>query len=105
MADKQFLQQLSKKLADQGNLIEAGWVGFRIAAMPQGASQAQITDTRYAFMAGAAHLFSSIMTVLDPEAEITEDDMRRMDLIHQELEAFGKELEQVIQQQGKRRAH
>jgi hypothetical protein len=47
----------------------------------------------YAFMAGAQHLFSSIMTILDPEAEPTERDLKRMDLIDQELEAFRKEME------------
>ncbi len=29
MADRQFLEQLTKRLADEGKLIEAGWVSLR----------------------------------------------------------------------------
>jgi len=43
---------------------------------------------RNAFFAGAQHLFSSIMTILEPDAEPTEKDMQRMDLIDKELRAF-----------------
>jgi hypothetical protein len=48
---------------------------------------------RLAFMAGAQHLFASIMAFLDPGTEETDADLRRMGLIADELEAFGKELE------------
>ena len=41
-----------------------------------------------AFFGGAQHLFGSIMSILDPGHEPTERDMRRMDLIAHELEAF-----------------
>jgi hypothetical protein len=92
MADRQFLEQLSRKLADDGKLIEAGWVGLRIAAVPLNAPAVQIEEMRNAFMAGAQHLFSSIMTIMEPDAEPTEADMRRMSLISDELEAFGEEL-------------
>jgi hypothetical protein len=93
MADRQYLEQLSKLLADDGRLIEAGWVGMRLLVVPLDAPAIQLNDLRYAFMAGAYHLFSSIMTVLDPGAEETDADLRRMALIHQELDTFRKELE------------
>jgi hypothetical protein len=48
---------------------------------------------RMAYMAGAQHLFASMLGMLDPEPEETPSDMRRMDLIQAELEAFAKELE------------
>ena len=38
-------------------------------------------------------LFASMIGMLDPEPEETPDDMRRMDLINAELEAFRGELE------------
>jgi hypothetical protein len=47
---------------------------------------------RTAFMAGAEHLFSSVMNVLDPGQEPTADDLRRMDLIHTELEEWRDKL-------------
>lgn len=93
MADRQFLEQLTKRLADEGKLIEAGWVSLRLHAVPLNASAVQLEEMRNAFMAGAQHLFASIMTMLDPGVEETPADLRRMDLIARELEAFGKELE------------
>jgi hypothetical protein len=93
MADRQFLEQLSRRLADDGKLIEAGWIGLRIAAVPLNAPAVQLEEMRNAFMAGAQHLFSSIMTILDPSLEETEADMRRLDLIASELDEFRKELE------------
>jgi hypothetical protein len=93
MADRSYLEGLSRRLADDGKLIEAGWVGLRVAAIPLDAPATQLTEMRMAYMAGAQHLFSSILTFLDPGTEETAADLRRMGLINAELEAFGKELE------------
>ena len=84
----EFLRALERKLADEGLLIEAGWVGLRLAALPINASQVQVDEMRSAFFAGATHVFHSVLTILDPEAGPTEADMRRMDLIDQELRKF-----------------
>lgn len=88
MADKAFLERLSRELADQGKLIEAGWVGLRVACDLHDAPKDQLQEMRNAFFAGAQHLFSSIMTILDPGAEPTDKDLERMDLIDKELRAF-----------------
>lgn len=93
MADYAYLQRLSRELTDAGKLIEAGWVTLRMAAIPRDASPTQLSEMRLAYMAGAQHLFSSIMTILEPDAEPTDTDLARMDLIHKELEAFRQELE------------
>ena len=93
MADRQFLQQLTRKLADEGKLIEAGWVGMRLHVMRPDAPADQLREMRMAFMAGAQYLFSSMMDALDQDHEPTDADMRRMDLINAELQAFTKELE------------
>lgn len=100
MADPQFLERLSRELADQGKLIEAGWVAMRLHVVPLNAQAAQLDNMRLAFMAGAQHLFASIMTVLDPGAEPTGADMRRIDLIDRELAAFGEELKLRIATKG-----
>jgi hypothetical protein len=88
MADKAFLERVSRELTDQGKLIEAGWIGLRIAAIPLDASALQLQEMRMAFFAGAQHLFASIMTILEPDAAPTDKDMERMDLIQRELQAF-----------------
>lgn len=88
------LEKLSVQLADEGKLIEAGFVGLRMAAMAPDAPEDQVREMRWAFMAGAQHLFASIMTILEPgDEEPTERDMARMDLIHQELKNFYQELQ------------
>ncbi|MGD0106330.1 MAG: hypothetical protein ABSC06_20155 [Rhodopila sp.] len=92
MADRQYLEQLSRRLADEGRLIEAGWIAMRLHVIPLDASPVQLNEMRYAFMGGAQHLFASIMTILDPGIEETPGDLRRMDLIHKELEAFRQEM-------------
>lgn len=92
MADRSHLEQLSRRLAEDGKLIEAGWVGYRLMVMPKDAPPVQINECRIAFMAGAQHLFTSIMTVLDPGAEPTDADLQKMDLIDKELRKFAEEL-------------
>lgn len=98
MADRSYLEQLTRKLTDEGKLIEAGWVAMRIIAVPPDATATQLDAMRYAFMAGAQHLFSSIMAMLEPGVMETPDDLRRMDLINTELEAFGEQLKLRISQ-------
>jgi len=88
MADRAFLQRLSRELTDQGKLIEAGWISLRIACELENAPPIQLQEMRNAFFAGAQHLFSSIMTILEPDAEPTDKDLERMDLIDKELKAF-----------------
>lgn len=88
MADRAYLERLSRDLTDKGKLIEAGWIGLRIACDLEDAPKVQLQEMRNAFFAGAQHLFSSIMTILEPDAEPTEKDMERMDLIDKELRAF-----------------
>jgi len=96
----ELVKEMTKRLMDQGLLIEAGWVGLKIMAIPDDAPQIQIEEMRNAFFAGAQHLFSSIMVGLDPDHEPTDRDMLRLDLIDKELGNFLKEYEQKIQVKG-----
>lgn len=84
----EFLDRLARELTDQGRLIEAGWIGLRLAAIPLNAPDVQLAEMRNAFFAGAQHLFGSIMGILDPGEEPTDADMNRMDLIDKELRGF-----------------
>lgn len=88
MADKAFLERLSRELVDQGKLIEAGWVGLRVACDLEDTPKVQLQEMRNAFFAGAQHLFASIMAILEPDAEPTDKDLERMDLIDRELKTF-----------------
>lgn len=76
----------------EGKLIEAGWVGLRLAIGLKNAPADQLREMRLAFLGGAQHLFSSIMSVLDPSSEPTDAGLRRMHLISAELDAAQEEL-------------
>ena len=93
MADRAYLERLSREFTDQGKLIEAGWIGLRIAAIAPDAPALQLEEMRNAFFAGAQHLFGSIMNILDPGEEPTEKDMERIGLIDAELRSFIQEFE------------
>lgn len=86
--DKSVVDEATKSLIDAGKIIEAGWVGLAMMSIPLTAGDVQRREMRNAFFAGAQHLFSSIMSMLEPDAEPTENDMRRMDLISSELNEF-----------------
>jgi hypothetical protein len=92
MAERIDMEKLSRELTDQGKLIEAGWIGLRLATINKDASTVQINDLRMAFFAGAQHLFASIITILDPGDDATDADLTRMDRIADELEEFSKQL-------------
>lgn len=91
MADHEHLVRLTRALMEQGKIIEAGWVGFRVAVGLDGASKVRLNEMRNAFFAGSQHLFGSIMNTLDDGEEPTPADIRRLDLIHLELLAFLEE--------------
>jgi len=101
MADRAFLERLTRQLADEGKLIEAGWVAMRLHVIPLDAPAGQIDEMRLAYMAGAQHLYSSMMSMFDPGIEETPADLRRMELIHNELQAFAAELAQRVPVKGR----
>ena len=97
--EREEINKITKHFVDQGLLIEAGWQTLKMISVAPNAPQIQIDEMRNAFFAGAQHLFSSIIEMLDPEAEITDNDIRRMDAIEKELNGFYKEF--VAKHKGK----
>jgi len=88
MMDRDLLAEIARKLTAEGKLIEAGFVGLRLACIPSDAPQIQLEEMRNAFFAGAQHLFASLMSIMDPGKEPTDADLKRMDLIDTELKTF-----------------
>lgn len=91
------LKVLHQRLTDDGKLIEAGWVSLRILAISRDAGPTQLQEMRMAFMAGAEHLFRSIMFLLDDDTEPTAADLGRMDKIDSELTAYREELKAAME--------
>lgn len=90
---KQQHDQMVKALVDKGCLVEAAFLGFRLTVIPVDASPTQVSEMRMAFMCGAQHLYSSLMSMFDhgPSDEPTDADMRRMQAIHLEMDKIGDE--------------
>lgn len=91
---------ITKKLNDEGKLIEGGFASYMLVAMHPDCPTDQIRETRLAFFAGAQHLWGSIMTVMDEDREPTPSDLRRMDLIQRELDTFIKEFSKTLPTKG-----
>lgn len=89
---QQLVEGVTRKLADNGLLIEAGWVGFEKLVLPEHASPAQRADMRKAFFGGAYHVFTAMMTMMDTGEEPTDADTARLERMHLELERFKKEV-------------
>jgi len=73
--------------------IERGWESYLKYVMPDDASSVQIKETRQAFYSGAAVLFWTLMIALDEDHEPTDDDMRKMEDLQKEIDAFGQQLD------------
>lgn len=87
---------LAGHYVDRGHIIEMGFATMVAAMYPgwQDMPKQQLDDLRSAFFGGAQHLFGSIMGMLDPGSEPTDRDMRRMDMIAHELNAFIEDYKQ-----------
>lgn len=82
------VEAVTRNLTEEGRIIEAGWMGYRLLVIPVDAPRVQIEESRNAFYAGAQHLWSSMFSALEREAEPTDGDERRLSLIHAELDRF-----------------
>jgi hypothetical protein len=92
MADRAFLERLTKQLANEGKLVEAGWVALRLNCISDKAPAIQLQEMRLAYMAGAQHMFASLIGIMDEDRKPTADDMKRMELIANELKGYEQEL-------------
>lgn len=101
---QKLVEIMTLDLADRGKLIEFGWHGLRHFAIKADAPQIQLDEMRFAFYAGAQHLFGSLMAIMGLGGRTipTQQDMDRVELISKELAAFVKQYEAVIE--GSRRS-
>lgn len=94
--NKAEVQAICNDMISKGRLVESGWMGLRLVAVPHNASPEQLDDMRMAFFAGAAHLFSAIMLSLDDGTEPTDADISKMHLVQEELARFSIELQMRV---------
>lgn len=85
------LDALSRALIAQSKFIEAGFT-LRILPLADAADPERAEAMRHAFFAGAHHLFTCMVAVLDPSTpDPTPADLEKMDAIEAELTAFIRE--------------
>ena len=85
------IDRLLRAQTDETNVIETLWLLYaHHVEVPPGGTQ--WIETRRAFFGGATTLFETIMRVLEPDAEPTEADLKRMDRIAKELARWGDEM-------------
>ena len=82
---------IARELVDQGKLLEAGWRVLSSVLLRPDATESEKAEIRAVFMFGAQHMFASVLGMLDADAEPTENDLRRMTMVHNELQAFEPE--------------
>jgi len=85
---QQIAQSITKEAADNGLLIETGWLAFKRVCYPDGMVPDQEEQLRNAFFAGSQHLYGSVLAMMDPGSEETENDLKKMQLLDAELEGF-----------------
>lgn len=93
--NRQLHDELIKRLVDQGKLVEAAFPGLRLGdtpLVPASATADEIENAKLIFMAGAQHVWASLMNILDPGDEPTPQDMARMEKISGELEDWTERL-------------
>lgn len=95
----ELLKNLSQKYADRGQIIEAGWRGFvalfRRPTAPENSGAEEVM--RFAFYAGAHHLFTSMLAMFPPTGgDVTDDDKRRFDALQEEVSDFAEIMKEAM---------
>lgn len=85
---ERLVELAEQELVKRGLIVAGGFAGYRLMAMNKDAPDIQVRECMLAFYAGAQHLYSTMMRVMDEGTEPTDADLKRMEMIHNELEDF-----------------
>ena len=78
---------INKAAVESGSIILSGWIVARAGLykhIPD--NDPRLIDLRDAYMGGAQHLFSTMMSTLSPDDDVSQGDERIMEGIFKELE-------------------
>lgn len=91
--DEQTVKAIVEKIADEGRIIRDGWEAFYIQTIPGDTPISEVAAMRYAYLAGAQHLWGAINAFIDlTNKEAAELSMRRLQLVEAELQGVAQEL-------------
>lgn len=80
-------EELLRELSKRGKVVEGGWEAYVICSLSH-CPPIQLAEMRKAFFFGAQHVFSSIINLTGNSPEPTEDEMKVMSDISDELRKF-----------------
>lgn len=83
-------EKVTKELADRGQVVEGGWRAYLIVNNLKWGPH--LEHDRKLYFLGAEHVFSSIVNFLEPGMQETPNDLKRMQKLYEEIEAFKKTL-------------
>ena len=90
--DRQLHDAMLLQLADDGQVIAGGYAALRAVMLPPDAAPHDVKAFRWAYYAGAQHLFVTLQHIMSANEEPTKADMRRIEKISDELAAWSEEL-------------
>jgi len=83
---------MPKKLATKTPIADA-FSKYRQMVVPRQAGDVQVRETRQAFFAGATVLYTLLMGGLEDGQEPTENDLKTIETIADELQQFGSQFD------------
>jgi hypothetical protein len=95
LTNEQYAQKLTEALANSGMLIYGGWKLFEKAFIPPIVSDQQRHDMMIGFIAGADHLWYSLLATTQPGDDLTEGEEKRMEMIENELQTFREYMKSI----------
>lgn len=78
--------------------VDAAWRSYMANILPRNASSTHLKETHLAFYAGASILFYAMLNMLDPGAEPTEADLKKMSALDDEIGAFARTFDAAVLQ-------
>lgn len=68
------------------------WQSYVDDVLPKNAGAVQRRETRRAFYAGAGAILGAVVSGLSEDPEPTNEDVRALDTLHEELHAFARDV-------------
>jgi hypothetical protein len=91
------MRELSRKFmaAGQGKLVEGGWQGFRDTSIAPDAPEAQLTDMKASFFAGATYVFLTVTAAIQNDTP-QDETLATITALSSELVEYSKALSALM---------
>lgn len=80
--------QIAGNMMDSKTPVEDAWNLLRALVLNPDTTVGQMQDLKFCFFSGAQHLYATVLSALSPGQENTDQDLRRMQHLHDELDSW-----------------